>query len=56
MEEIEETPGPGNYSYGGEFGSGSKGFSIGAKLGEKYNENPGPGSYRQSEEVIRTRV
>jgi Sperm-tail PG-rich repeat len=45
MEETaSEQPGPGNYDQGSAF-KGDKGFSIGAKQPQRYNENPGPGAY-----------
>lgn len=41
-------PGPGNYGNIDTFGKNAKGFSIQGRMEDKFNENPGPGSYNNS--------
>lgn len=53
MEEAPtEMPGPGNYDQGSAF-KADKGFTLGGKQPQKYNENPGPGAYEARNEVIK---
>lgn len=53
--EVASVPGPGNYNDEFGFGKG-KGYSIQGKKGDKYNENPGPGSYSRADELTRPKT
>jgi len=52
-------PGPGNYATIEEERSTSrtrKGFTFSGKSPDKYNQNPGPGSYDQSDALVKNQL
>jgi hypothetical protein len=52
--ELLERPGPGNYSdETGTFGKDGKKITFGNKQGEKYNDNPGPGTYEGDNSMMK---